>query len=40
MFLTKKSKLIGIINDLKAKLKSINRANDQDLRLKTAAKER
>lgn len=40
MFLTKKSKLVGIINELKAKLNGINRATDQELRLKTAAMER
>lgn len=37
MFLTKKSKLVAIINELKSKLNGVNRTTDQELRLKDTA---
>ena len=40
MFLTKKSKLVSIINELKTKLNHVNRTTDQELRLKNAAEKR
>ena len=36
MFLTKKSKLVNIINELKEKLNRINKTTDAELKLKEA----